>query len=51
MMEKEHLKLISNLPIEESKKESCPDSLEDILNEMVPYFEIFFPNIRCWFSE
>ncbi len=37
--------------IEESKKESCPDSLEDILNEMVPYFEIFFPNIRCWISE
>lgn len=32
--------------IEESKKESCPDSLKDILDEMLPYFEIFFPKIR-----
>lgn len=32
--------------IEESKKESCPDSLEDILNDMMPYFKIFFPNIE-----
>lgn len=32
--------------IEESKKNSCSLSLEKILNEMIIYFEIFFPNIK-----
>jgi valyl-tRNA synthetase len=32
--------------IEESKKESCSLSLEKILNEMMLYWEIYFPNIK-----
>lgn len=32
--------------IEESKKESCSLSLEKILNEMMFYWEIYFPNIK-----
>lgn len=31
--------------IEESKKESCSLSLEKIFAEMIPYWEIYFPNI------
>lgn len=32
--------------IEESKKESCPESLEAILEDMRNYWKIFFPNIE-----
>lgn len=32
--------------IEDSKKESCSLSLEKIFNEMLNYWEIFFPNIK-----
>jgi valyl-tRNA synthetase len=32
--------------IEDSKKESCSESLEIILNEMMYYWEIYFPNIK-----
>lgn len=32
--------------IEDSKKESCSLSLEKILTEMIPYWEIYFPNIK-----
>lgn len=32
--------------IEESKKNSCSLSLEKILNEMMLYWEIYFPNIK-----
>jgi valyl-tRNA synthetase len=31
--------------IEDSKKESCSLSLERIFSEMIPYWEIYFPNI------
>ncbi len=32
--------------IEDSKKESCSLSLEKILNEMKPYWEIYFPDLE-----
>ncbi|MEK6828555.1 MAG: class I tRNA ligase family protein [Nanoarchaeota archaeon] len=32
--------------IEESKKQSCSESLKRILNGMINYWEIFFPNIK-----